>query len=138
VQFPTLIRQNLDRPIIAITIHGPHGLSLQTDALIDTGSDITLFSSDVAHRLKIDLTGIASLPVMTAVGPVATYQPFDLTLEIRRPPDVLLWTARVGFLPRPMSLAILGTKGFFEFFDLNYSHSHRRVEIAACDLSQPN
>ena len=134
MQFPTLIRQNLDRPIIAVTIHGPHGLSLQTDALIDTGSDVTLFSSDVAHRLKIDLTGLPELPVMTAVGPIATYQPFELTLEIRRPPEVVRWKGRVGFLPRPMSLGILGTKGFFEFFDMNYSHRNRRVEIAACDL----
>lgn len=133
MQFPTLVRQNVDRPIIAVTIHGPHCLSLQTDALIDTGSDVTLFSIDVAHRLKIDLTGIPSLPVMTAVGPVATYQPFELTLEIRRPPDIIRWTGRAGFLPRPMSLGILGTKGFFEFFDLNYSASRRRVEIAACD-----
>ena len=133
MQFPTLIRQNVRRPIIAVTIHGPHGLSLQTDALIDTGSDVTLFSCDVAHRLKIDLTGISSLPVMTAVGPVATYQPFELTLEIRRPPDVIRWTGRAGFLPRPMSLGILGTKGFFEFFDLNYSARIHRVEIAACD-----
>ncbi|HLQ45693.1 MAG TPA: aspartyl protease family protein [Planctomycetaceae bacterium] len=134
MQFPTLIRQNLDRPIIAVTIHGPHGLSLQTDALIDTGSDVTLFSSDVAHRLKIDLTGLPSLPVMTAVGPIATYQPFELTLEIRRPPDVVRWTGHAGFLPRPMSLSILGTKGFFEFFDINYSNRNRRVEIAACVL----
>lgn len=134
MQFPTFIRQNLDRPIIAVTIHGPHGLSLQTDALIDTGSDVTLFSSDVAQRLKIDLTGIPALPVMTAVGPIATYQPFELTLEIRRPPDVVRWTGRAGFLPRPMSLGILGTKGFFEFFDLDYSARRHRVEIAAGDL----
>lgn len=133
MQFPTLIRQNLDRPIIAVTIIGPHGLRLQTDALIDTGSDVTLFSSDVARRLMIDLTGIPALPVMTAVGPVATYQPFDLTLEIRRPPEVIRWTGRAGFLPRPMSLGILGTKGFFEFFDLNYSHRNRGVEITVSD-----
>ena len=134
MEFPTLIRHNLDRPIIAVTIHGPHGLSLQIDALIDTGSDVTLFSSDVAQRLKIDLTGIPSLPVMTAVGPIATYQPFELTLEIRRPPDVVRWTGRAGFLPRPMSLGILGTKGFFEFFDLDYSARRHCVEIAAGDL----
>lgn len=134
MQFPTLIRQNLRRPIIAVTIHGPHGLSLQTDALIDTGSDVTLFSIDVARRLKIDLTGVTPLPVITAVGPVATYQPYDLILDIRRPPDVLRWTARAGFLPRPMSLGILGTKGFFEFFDLNYSARDHRIEIAASDL----
>ncbi len=32
-----------------------------------------------------------------------------------------------------MSYAILGTRGFFEFFDLNYSASSRHVEIAACE-----
>lgn len=97
MEFPTLIRQSLDRPIVAVTIHGPHGLSLQIDALIDTGSDVTLFSSDVAHRLKIDLTGVPAVPVMTAVGPVATYHPCELTLRVdvgdspttgRRSPEV--------------------------------------------------
>ncbi len=135
MQFPTLVRQAIRRPIIAVTIHGPHGLSLQTDALVDTGSDVTLFSIDVANRLKIDLTGLPSAPVMTAVGPIATYQPYHLELEIRRPPDVIRWIANAGFLPRPMSLSILGTKGFFEFFDLNYSSRRHTVEIAADELS---
>lgn len=134
MEFPTLLRENTRRPIVAVTIHGPHGLRLQTDALVDTGSDITLFSSDVAHRLKIDLNGISSLPLMTAVGPVAGYQPYELNLEIRRPPDVVRWTAKAGFLPRAMSLGILGTKGFFEFFDLNYSARNQRIEISTCGL----
>ena len=34
---------------------------------------------------------------------------------------------------RPLIYAILGTRGFFEFFDLNYSARSRRVVIAACD-----
>ena len=134
MRFPTLIRQAIRRPIIAVTIHGPQGLSLQTDALIDTGSDVTLFSSDVARRLRIDLTGIPALPVMTAVGPVANYQPAELTLEIRRPPDSVRWIAQAGFLPRPMSLGILGTKGFFEDFDLDYSARNHRIEIAVSHL----
>lgn len=133
MKFPTLIRQTLRRPIIAVTIHGPSGLSLLTDALVDTGSDVTLFSSDVARRLKIDLTSLPALPVMTAVGPVASYQPFELTLELRRQPDVVRWTGQAGFLPRPMSLGILGTKGFFELFDLSYSARSHLVEIVACD-----
>ena len=130
MQFPTLIRQNLHRPIIAVNVHGPQGLSLQADALIDTGSDVTLFSSDLADRLKIDLNGVPFLPVITAVGPVSAYQPTELTLEIRRPPEVIRWTARVGFLPRPMSFGILGTKGFFEHFDLSYSARNHLFEIA--------
>lgn len=130
MQFPTLVRQEIRRPMIAITVHGPTGLCLLTDALIDTGSDVTLFSSDVARRLKIDLSGITPLPVMTAVGPVATYQPYSLTLEIRRHPQSNRWTARAGFLQRPMSMGILGTKGFFEFFDLAYSARNEAVQIA--------
>ena len=134
MQFPTLIRQQMRRPIIAVTIHSPSGLSLLTDALVDTGSDVTLFSSDIARRLKIDLAGVPSLPVMTAVGPVAEYQPFELALEIRRHPDVVRWTCRAGFLQRPMSLGILGTRGFFEFFRLDYD---ARSSVVAIEPSGP-
>lgn len=130
MQFPTLTRQNLQRPIIAVNVHGPHGLSLQTDALIDTGSDVTLFSSDLAERLQIELTGIPFVPVITAVGPASAYQPAEVTLEVRRQPEVIRWTTRVGFLARPMSFGILGTKGFFEFFDLSYSARNHSFEIA--------
>ena len=42
-----------------------------------------------------------------------------VTLELRRPPDVVRWKASVGFVDRTMCYAILGTRGFFEFFDLN-------------------
>ena len=38
-----------------------------------------------------------------------------------------------GFVDRAMSYAILGTRGFFEFFDLTYSPRDHRLEIVAVD-----
>ena len=41
-------------------------------------------------------------------------------LELRRPPEIIRWRATIGFTERPMSYGILGTRGFFEFFRLEY------------------
>ena len=68
-----------------------------------------------------------------AVGGECDYRLRDVTLELRRLPEVIRWKASVGFVDRTMSYAILGTRGFFEFFDLSYSARNRSVEIAACD-----
>ena len=44
----------------------------------------------------------------------------ELTLELRRLPEMIRWRATIGFTERPMSYGILGTRGFFEFFRLAY------------------
>ena len=44
-------------------------------------------------------------------------------------PDVFRWKGSVGFVSREMSYAILGTHGFFQFFDLNYSNSRQTIDV---------
>jgi hypothetical protein len=100
------------------------------DALIDTGSDVTLFPEAVAAALHLDLSSRPLKPLSSALGVVAMYREAEVWLELRRPPDQThRWRAVVGFLPRRMAFSILGTKGFFESLVLRYDATGRSVDL---------
>ena len=120
MRFPTLIRKGVERPIVAVTIESEHGIRFTADVLVDIGSDITLFPLNLAEYLKIDVSNVADSHVRSALGATAKYRTREVFLELRRPPEVFRWKASVGFIARPMSYGILGTRGFFEFFNLRY------------------
>ena len=133
MQFPTTLRRGGHRLLIAVKRLIDDGRYILIDALIDTGADVSLFPQHLAEQRGFDLNRPPDGMVSAAVGGECSYRLHDVTLELRRPPDVVRWKASVGFVDRTMSYAILGTRGFFEFFDLNYSTHNRRIEITACD-----
>ena len=55
MQCPTMAVAGLHRPIIPLVIESAQGSRLIIDALVDTGSDITLFPEGVANSLDISL-----------------------------------------------------------------------------------
>lgn len=59
MRFPTLAKDEIHRPIVALRLQGPTGRWAHIDVLLDTGSDVCLFPESLAQRLGIDL---ASLP----------------------------------------------------------------------------
>ncbi|MCY2995000.1 MAG: hypothetical protein NTY19_45130 [Planctomycetota bacterium] len=137
MRFPTLAKQHIHRPIVAVHLQASAGRWLSIDALVDTGSDVSLFPESLARRLALDLRGVSPTPLTSALGTVATYRPVELVLELRRFPDVLRWKTTVGFLDRPMTYGLLGTKGFFEFFTMHYDARGHLFEIEpAGDLPQ--
>ena len=133
MQFPTTLRRGSYRPLIAVKLLADDGRYILIDALIDTGADVSLFPQNLAEQLGFDMSRPPDGMVSAAVGGECSYRLRDITLELRRSPDVVCWKTSVGFVDRTMSYAILGTRGFFEFFDMNYSARSHRVEIAACD-----
>ena len=137
MQFPTLAKDQVRRPIVPVRLLGPNRRWSTIDALIDTGSDITLFPERLAERLGVNLTGIAEVPLISALGTIATYRAVELTLELRRFPDTMRWQGVVGFLPRHMTYGLLGTRGVFEFFDVQYSACRRFTEIQSSNVVKP-
>ncbi len=129
MQFPTVAKDQVRRPIVPVRLLGPNGRWSTIDALIDTGSDVTLFPERLAERLGVNLDNVPEIPLTSALGSIATYRAVDLTLELPRFPDTLRWQGIVGFLPRQMTYGLLGTRGFFEFFDLRYSARRQITEI---------
>ena len=137
MQFPTLAKDQVRRPIVPVRLLGPNRRWSTIDALIDTGSDIALFPERLAERLGVNLTDIAEVPLTSALGTIATYRAVELTLELRRFPDTMRWQGVVGFLPRHMTYGLLGTRGFFEFFDVQYSACRRFTEIQSSNVVKP-
>lgn len=133
MQFPTTLRRGNYRPLIAVKLLTDDGRYVVIDALIDTGADVSLFPNYLAEQLGFDMSRPPEGMVSAAVGGECSYHLCDVTLELRRPPEVIRWQASVGFVNHAMSYAILGTRGFFEFFDLSYSARNRRVELIASD-----
>ena len=120
MQFPTTLRRGSYRPLIAVRLLAEDGRYILIDALIDTGADVSLFPQHLAEQLGFDMSRPADGTVSAAVGGECEYRLRELTLELRRFPEVIRWRAPVGFTDRAMSYGILGTRSFFEFFRLEY------------------
>jgi hypothetical protein len=120
--------------MVPVILETPSGSRAIIDALVDSGSDRTLFPAAVAAALGIDLTTIPPALVVTALGVRRSYHPVELFLELRRRPDAHRWRCTVGFLSHPTPHGYLGTDGFFKFFSFYYN---ARAGILDIDPSGP-
>jgi hypothetical protein len=121
MRFPTMAMAGRHRPIVPLLVESTSGRRLILDALVDTGSDVTLLPEAVAQALDIELTETAERSVTSALGVAGTYRQMEVILELRRAQgEIYSWKTTVGFLPRRMAYSILGTAGFFEYFTFRY------------------
>ena len=129
MRFPTLTVRNCSRPVVSLLIESPQGSRILVDALVDTGSDVTLLTPSAADLLQLDLTNCPDVEIQSALGTTGTYRRLDLNLELRRPPEVFRWRTPVGVVSRRLAYCILGIQGFFEFFRMTYDAHGRWIEI---------
>lgn len=129
MQFHTIALNGLHRPLLPMTVFSQTGQRLIVDALVDTGSDITLLPARIATELGIDLTTADEALLSTGLGVMGKYRRCDIQLELRWDGEVHRWQASVGFFPAPMRYSLLGTKGFFEFFDVQYRAAKRLIDV---------
>lgn len=126
-------RRDRPRPIIPVTVGGPTSSSLH-HALVDSGSDDTVFPEWVARMIGIDLT---NAPTRTAGG-VATHRVTlryaVVTLNLTDFQENREWRAWVGFTPASMRYPILGFAGCLQFFDALFHGSREKVELTVNDL----
>ncbi len=91
MQFSTILRRGNYRPLIAVKLLADDGRYVVIDALIDTGADVRLFPQHLAEQLGFDVSNPPDGVVSAAVGGECSYRLRDVTLELRRPPDVIRW-----------------------------------------------
>lgn len=59
--------------MVALHVHSA-GRSTMTDALIDTGADISIFPKFVADRLRLNLIGLPEVAVNAPLGDGGKYR----------------------------------------------------------------
>jgi predicted aspartyl protease len=113
------------RPVVPITVEHSEKYINYT-ALMDTGADTCLFSSDVAHMLGIELKAV---PAREMVGIAnTTVQAYYHVVRIRIG-DVSYRTS-VGFAEMPNELyGLLGQQGFFDHFVVTFDRSRKIARV---------
>ena len=129
MRFPTLTVRSCSRPVLSLVVEAPHGSRILVDALVDTGSDVTLLTPHAADLLQLDLTQCPEVGIQSALGTPGTYRRIELNLELRRPPDIYRWRTAVGVVSHRLTYCILGIQGFFEHFRMTYDAHHQWLDV---------
>jgi hypothetical protein len=117
------------QPPVGVTLIGPSGTWLLS-ALVDTGSDDTLFPEKVADLIGVDLE---RAPVGTGAGVGAGSVPVryaQVTLRIADQRERREWRGWVGFTSANIRLPILGFAGFLQYFTASFHGDREEVELA--------
>ena len=122
-------RPGRPRPVVSVGVFGPAN-SWVGPALLDTGSDDTIFTEAVAASIGIDLTN-APTGSASGVGMVAAAIRYaEVRLRLSDGVEFREWPARVGFTSAPVKRALLGFAGFFPFFTATFDGDREHFELA--------
>jgi len=124
---PTNPRGILYRPEVTISVGGPRR-SETIQALVDTGSDETVFPASLAKSIGVELDYDAAGQASAVGGHEVRLVPGAVTLELFQNDERHRWQTTVAFLetdePKD-EVALLGYAGFLEFFQATFdSKSH--------------
>lgn len=124
------------RPVVTLKIIGPRGM-VRWDALVDTGSDITLLPSVIAEDLGIDLT-VADESTIRGVGNESVdVRDGGVELEVTDGRELYCWDAKVSFLmtsDAESHFALLGHRGCLDFFVATFDADARALEITPASV----
>ncbi len=121
------------RPEIQIRIHGPLGSKL-FDALVDTGSDNTIFPASAARLLGIRVVRATGPDAQAFGGQEIALSYAEVELELIHSDGNLRWPAPAYFLAEDAKeeTVLLGRDGFLEYFTATFIGDEFALEL------QPN
>jgi hypothetical protein len=109
-------RTDQPRPLVLVSLLGPANIDV-VQARIDSGSDETLFSEDVAARIGVDLANAAPEPFASQGGGSLTARFAQVTFRMTDGVEFREWPAWVGFVPAGLlHRPVLDFGGFLQFF----------------------
>jgi hypothetical protein len=122
----------VERPIIPITVRNPSTKqSIGYFALVDSGSDICIFASEIAELIGLDVTAGRQVMVGGVVqGESRPYYLHEVDIEVGGSPR----RATVGFMPElsKNGHGLLGRDGFFDRFTfVKFEQPKSTVEVGA-------
>jgi hypothetical protein len=122
-----LASEGIARPFVSIRIQGPVAARRLKYALLDTGSQDTLFPMELAEPLGVVLGG--EKQALRWRGTRYSVEFHVVELELREGGIVWRWRARAGFTPAPLAYALLGQHGCLEFLDATFRGADQVVEL---------
>jgi predicted aspartyl protease len=121
----------LCRPEIPIDVIGALGAE-SVQALVDTGSDETVFPLSLAEAIGVRLDREQIGSASAVGGHIVQLVPGRVTLEMSDGNDVIRWTTTVSFLKTAGGddeIALLGFSGFLEFFRAVFDSQLQELEL---------
>jgi hypothetical protein len=115
------------RPFVSVRIRGPVGSRRLRSALLDTGSQDTLFPLELAAPLGIVLGGERQTIKWRGQRYWVEYQIAEL--ELAQTGVAWRWRYRVGFTRAPLTYALLGQRGCLDFLDAKLCGADQTVEL---------
>ncbi len=121
------VGESTARPYVSVRIRGPAAARRLKHALLDAGSQDTLFPAELAERLGIVLGGEQQAIRWRGQRFAVEFQIVEL--EIAEGGTVWRWRARAGFTPAPLAYALIGQRGCLEFLDATFRGADQVVEL---------
>lgn len=112
-------------------IIGPEGV-VRWDAIVDSGSDITLLPGVIANDLGIDLGTFENSTVCGVGNQPVVVRESGVELELTDGIEFYHWDAEVSFLVTDGAeshFALLGHRGCLDFFAATFDGDARTLEI---------
>jgi hypothetical protein len=112
---------------VSVRIQGPAAARRLKYALLDTGSQDTLFPVELAEPLGIVLGGESQS--IRWRGQRYSVEFHAIELELTQGGISWRWRARAGFTPAPLAYALLGHGGCLEFLDATFRGADQVVDL---------
>ncbi len=114
------------RPVIPVTVKYEN-VSIEYEALIDSGADGCVFSQDIADLMGINLKRAKKVIFQGATGTqkFALEYPLEISIAGKSITINVLFSSNM----RHAKYGILGQQGFFENFDVKFSYFKKEITI---------
>jgi hypothetical protein len=99
------------------------------EALLDTGSDDTIFPEALAAQIGIDLQQAPTRLITSPVGATILLRYSEVTLRLTDGREFREWPARVGFTAVPLRFGLLGFAGCLQYFTATFYGDLEEVEL---------
>jgi len=122
-------------PVVSVTVYSPFtGRLFSTDALIDTGAEVSMFDIAVAQRLGIDLTRAPSAGIVGVGGRVEA-RLAEVELRLMDNAELRLWLEVAFVAGQTQDLGNLIGLDVLSHFDFGLSHRSPCVPVTPPDVS---
>ncbi len=106
------------RPIVPVRLLG-YRAGIRIRGLLDAAADETLLTREMADAIDLSPIPGATGKILSAGGEAPLVYA-SLELEVTLGPDQFRWPATVGIVERAWDEALLGFRGFMEYFDVSF------------------